>query len=158
MSIPRIVALALAVTLAVGSVALAGPSAKDKPPKPVKVKSYKPGELFCPAAVLVVGGVVVQPGRCYVLLVLRDSRGTFLAFAAPDVKIPPGQLVRLNTPAGAKLRGRIFYLVPLRTTAAIVPVNSVTVIAVKEEDFGPQLSLTLISSSATLTVVFSVRL
>jgi hypothetical protein len=154
----RVVALTLAVVVALGSAAVAGPSAKDKPPKPVKVKSYKPGELFCPAAVLVVGGVVIQPGRCYVLLVLRDSQGTFLAFAAPDVRIPPGQLVRLNTPAGAKLRGRIFYLVPLRTTAAIVPMNSVAVIAVKEEDFGPRLSLTLISASANLTVVFSVRI
>jgi hypothetical protein len=152
------VALALAVTLALGGVALAGPSPKGGPPRPVKVKAYKPGELFCPAAVLVVGGVVIQAGRCYVLLVLRDSRGTFLAFAAPDVRIPPGQLVRLNTPAGAKLRGRIFYLVPLRTTAEIVPVNSVTVIAVREEDFGPQLSLTLVGTSATLTVVFSVRI
>jgi hypothetical protein len=95
---------------------------------------------------------------CYILFMLRDDRGTFLAFAAPEAKIPPGQLVRLHTPAGAKLRGRIFYLMPIRTSAAIIPLDSVRLIAIREEDFGPQLRLTLVGTpTPNLTVIFDVR-
>lgn len=159
MRIARVITLMLVLVLVLTSLSLAGPSNKAKPAKPLKVKSYKAGDLFCPAGVLVFGNIVVQKGRCYVLFVLRDGRGTFLAFAAPDAKIPPGQIVRLSTPAGAKLKGRIFYLVPIRTTAVLVPMNSVTLIAIREDDFGPQLSLTLIGTPApNLTVIFNVRL
>ncbi len=159
MRITRVITLMLVFVLAFTALAAAAPANKDNPAKPIKVKSYKAGDLFCPRAVLVVGNVVIQSGRCYLVFVLRDARGTFLAFAARDAKIPPGQLVRLNTPAGAKLKGRIFYLVPIRTTAAIVPMNSVTLIAIREDDFGPQLSLTIIGTpTPNLTVIFSVRL
>jgi hypothetical protein len=72
------------------------------------------GELFCPAAPLVYGNTIIPARRCFVLSVLRDNRGTFLAFVPPDAHIPPGQLVRLNTPAGPKLKGRMF-LVPIQT-------------------------------------------
>ena len=154
----RVIALTLVLSLATSSLLLAAPAAA-KPAKPAKVKNYKAGELFCPAGVLVFGNIVVQSGRCYVLFVLRESRGTFLAFAAPDAKLPPGQLVRLHTPAGAKLRGRIFYLVPMRTTAAFVPMDSVMLVAVRADDFGPQLSLTIVGTpSPNLTVIFNVRL
>lgn len=157
MRMTRIITLMLVLVLALTALAAAAPA--GKPAKPIKVTSYNAGDLFCPRAVLVVGNVVIQSGRCYVVFVLRDARGTFMAFAAPDAKIPPGQLVRLNTPAGAKLRGRIFYLVPIRTTAAIVPMNSVTLIAIREDDFGPQLSLTIIGTpTPNLTVIFNVRL
>jgi len=159
MRITRAITLVLVLVLALTTLAAAAPANKGNPAKPIKVKNYKAGEPFCPRAVLVVGNVVIQSGRCYLVFVLRDARGTFLAFAAPDAKIPPGQLVRLNTPAGAKLRGRIFYLVPIRTTAAIVPMNSVTLIAVREDDFGPQLSLTIIGTpTPNLAVIFNVRL
>ncbi len=152
----RLIALIVVFVLTTASLSMAGPGGAAKP---LKVKTYDAGQLFCPSHVLVVSNVVIQSGRCYVLFVLRDARGTFLAFAAPEAKIPPGQLVRLSTPAGAKLRGRIFFLVPIVTTVAIVPVNTITVIAVREEDFGPQLSLTLIGTpNPNLTVIFNVRL
>jgi len=66
--------------------------------------------------------------------------------------------VRLTTPAGAKLRGHIFYLVPIVPTVAIVPVGTVTSITVRSEDEGPRLSLTIIGTpSPNLTVIFTVR-
>ncbi len=145
--------LVLTLTLAV----TAGPGPKVTPPG--QIKTHEPGELFCPRAALVFGTIVIQPGRCYVLFVLHDARGTFLAFASPEAKIPPGQLVRLRTPAGAKLRGRIFFLVPIKTSAVLVPVDTVSLVAVRVEDSGPKLSITLIGTPApNVTVVFSVRL
>ncbi len=158
MRITRGIALMLVLVLAASSLLLAAP-AEAKPATPAKIKSYNAGELFCPAGILVFGNIVIQSGRCYVLFVLRNSRGTFLAFAAPDAKIPPGQLVRLHTPAGAKLQGRIFYLVPIRTAAAVIPMDSVLLIAVRADDFGPQLSLTIVGTpTPNLTVIFNVRL
>lgn len=147
--------VALALILTSASWGAPGPKA-DKPPK---IKDLKAGDLFCPSAVLVIGNVIIQSGRCYLLFVLRDNRGTFLAFADRNTKVPPGQIVRLSTPAGAKVKGRIFYLVPLQPTAVIVPMNSMTLIAVRAEDSGPKLSLTIVGTPApNLTVIFSVRL
>lgn len=147
--------LALALTTAVE----AGPSDKAKPIKPAKVKLHARGEAFCPAGVLVVGNIAIQPGRCYVVYVIRDARGTFLAFADPTARIPPGQIVRLSTPAGAKVKGRIFYLVPIRPNVAIVPLNSIALVGFRTEDFGPRLSLTIVGVPApNVVVVFSVRL
>jgi len=126
---------------------------------PVKVLVQEPGQLFCPSAALVFQNIVIQPGRCYVLFVMRDDHSTFLAFAAPEAKIPRGQLVRLTTPAGAKLKGRIFFLVPIRTTAVLVPVNTITLVPVRIEDAGAKLSIVLIGTpSPNVTVIFSVRL
>ncbi len=158
MRIARVITVMVVLVMALTSLTLAAPD-KNKPAQPAKVKSYRAGDLFCPSAALVVGNIVIQSGRCYLLFVLRDERGTFLAFAHPAAKIPPGQLVRLNTPAGPKLKGRIFYLVPIKTTSAIVPMHSAMLIAVKAEDSGPRLSLTLIGTpSPNLAVIFSVRL
>ena len=157
MRISKVIAMMIVLALATTSFLPVLP-AQAKPAKPAKVKNYKAGEVFCPAGLLVFGNIVIQSGRCYLLFVLRDDRGTFLAFAAPDTKIPPGQLVRLHTPAGAKLKGRIFYLVPIRTSAAVVPMDSVMLIAVRADDFGPQLSLTIVGTPApNLTVIFNVR-
>jgi hypothetical protein len=152
--------LILVVVLGLTSMGTAGPGPREhKGPKPLKVKVHERGELFCPSAALVYGSVLVRPGRCYLLAVTRESRGTFLAFMAPEAKIPPGQLVRLNTPAGAKLKGRIFYLVPIQPSVVIVPVNNVMLIGTRVEDFGSRMSLTVIGTPApNLTVVFSVRL
>ncbi len=143
----------LALTLAVAFPAVAGPKGG-----PVKVLVQKPGQLFCPSGALVFQNVVIQPGRCYVLFLMRDSQGTFLAFAAPEAKVPPGQLVRLTTPAGAKLKGRIFYLVPIQMTAVLVPANTITLVPVRIEDAGEKLSIVLIGTPRpNVTVIFSVR-
>ena len=106
---------------------------------------------------LVLGNVVIQSGRCYTLFVMREGTGTFLAFGQPG--IPPGQLVRLNTPAGRKMRGRIFYLVAIHTTAVLVPVNTISMVAVRAEDYGPRVAIVLVGVPApNVTVVFSARL
>jgi hypothetical protein len=116
------------------------------------------GELFCPAAALVYGNLIIPGRQCYVLSVLRDDRRTFLAFVPPDAHIPPGQLVRLNTPAGPKLKGRMF-LVPIQTAVVLVPVNTVTLVATRIEDTGPRLAITLLGVPVpNLTVIFGVYL
>jgi hypothetical protein len=77
----------------------------------------------------------------------------------PGAKIPPGQLVRLSTPAGPKLRGRIFFVVPLETPVVLVPLNTITLVATRIEDFGTRLAIVLVGTpSPNLTVIFSVRL
>lgn len=116
------------------------------------------GRVFCPSTVLVRGNIVIQPGRCFNLAIVRNIQGTFLAFTEPEIGIPPGQLVRLSTPAGAKLRGRIFFLVPLQTTAVFVPVNTIVLVPVRVEDFGPRVSITVINTpSPNLTVIFNAQ-
>ena len=149
--------LALLVALSMATISVGAPGPKAKP---LKVKVFAQGEAFCPSATLVYGGVIIQAGRCYSLFILRDGTGTFLAFgpAGPST-IPPGQLVRLNTPAGAKVKGRIFYVIPIRTTAVLMPANTITLVAVRVDDFGPKLSITLISvPTPNLVVIFTVRL
>ena len=146
------------VVLAV-SPAVAGPKWQSGGPEgpPSKVLARNAGQLFCPSATLVYGTIVIPTGRCYMLSVLRNSGGTFLAFVPPDTKIPPGQLVRLNTPAGPKLNGRMF-LVPIQTNVVLVPLNTVTLVATRIEDFGPRLAIVLVGTPApNLTVIFSVH-
>jgi len=152
--------LAMLVVFVLTTGSFGGPGGQGpKGGRPPVVTTLKKGQAFCPSSALIFGSIVIQPGRCYILLTLRNSQGTFLAFAAPDTKIPPGQLVRINTPAGAKLRGRIFYLVPIRTNLELVPVNSVTVVAAHVEDSGPQLSITLVDTPLpNLPVLFAVHL
>ncbi len=150
-----LLSMVLVATLSVGAAAAPGPKAK-----PLKVKVFSRGDAFCPSAALVLGNVVIQTGKCYTLFVVRDAAGTFLAFGPPGPPgIPPGQLVRLTTPAGAKVKGRIFYLVPIRTTAVLVPVNTITLVAVRVEDFGPQVTVVLLGMPVpNVTVIFTVRL
>ena len=155
-----IIAIALMVVLALVFTAgvEAGPG-KYNSMKPGKVKIHTQGQAFCPTSVLIVGNVVIRSGRCYVVYALRDSRGTFLAFADPAGRIPPGQIVRLSTPAGAKVKGRIFYLVPLQPSVVIVPVNSITLVGFRTEDFGPRLTMTITGVPAPNVIVsFQVRL
>ncbi len=133
-----------------------GAGGPQGPPK--KVLTRDSGQAFCPSTPLVYGNILIPAGRCYVLSVLRNGGGTFLAFVPPDAKIPPGQLVRLNTPAGPKLNGRVF-LVPIQTNVVLVPVNTVTLVATRIEDYGPQLSIVLVGTVApNLTVIFGVQL
>jgi hypothetical protein len=123
-----------------------------------KTFSRERGELYCPVRALVYGGLIIPAGRCYVISVFRDRRGEFLAFVPEDEHIPPGQHVRLDTPAGPKLKGRMF-LVPIRATAVVVPVDAVTLVPVRIEDYGPRLAIVLVGSAApNVTVVFNVHL
>ncbi len=140
--------------------AVAAPKGQSGGPQgpPAKVLMRNPGQVFCPSAPLVYGAIFIPTGRCYVLSVLRNGGGTFLAFVPPDTKIPPGQLVRLNTPAGPKVNGRMF-LVPIQTNVVLVPVNTVTLVATRIEDFGPRLAIVLLGTPApNLTIVFNVHL
>lgn len=153
----RLAAALLVLVFAISGSVAAGPS-KAKPAKPAKVKVHAQGDVFCPAAALVIGATVIEPRRCYLMYVVRDNGGTFLAFAHPGAKIPRGQLVRLSTPAGAKLRERIFYVVPIRTTVGLIPVNSMTLVAFRSEDYGPRLTLVLMGMQASnLSVTFAVK-
>jgi|GEM_PF-1043311 len=123
----RLAALIVAVFLVVslpGSV-----FAHDKRPK-----DYKKGQLYCPSQVLVVGTIVVQPGRCYVLAFFRDGRGTFLAFLNPKVKVP-SRRVHLDSDEGRKIRAQIVYLVPVQATGLAVvtmPLNTIQLVQVQE--------------------------
>ncbi len=148
--------LVLIPVLALGTPSIAAPGPKANP---LKVKIYNQGEAFCPSAALVSGSVIVQSGTCYTLFVLREATGTFLAFGPPGPPmIPPGQLVRLSTPAGAKVRGRISYLIPIQTAVVLVPVNTITVVGARVEDFGPRLNIVLVGVPApNVVVIFNVR-
>ncbi|MDQ7848960.1 MAG: hypothetical protein QN152_00210 [Armatimonadota bacterium] len=152
---PIAVSLVLVLLLAASPQAAAAPA--GRPAKPLKVKVVAAGELFCPSAALIFGHTVIVAGRCYTIFLLRDGRGSFLAFAAPQARVPPGQLVRLTTPAGAKLKGRIFYLVPIATTAVWLPLNTLTLVAVRVEDFGPRLVIVL-ADRPSVSVILTVRL
>jgi len=149
----------ITLTLAV-SVAVAAPKWQSGGPQgsPSKVLTRDPGQLFCPSATLVYGTIIIPTGQCYMLSILRNGGGTFLAFVPPNAKIPPGQLVRLNTPAGPKLNGRMF-LVPIQTNVVLIPVNTMTLVATRIEDFGPRLAIVLVGTpTPNLTIVFSVQL
>jgi len=101
-----------------------------------KIKEYEEGRAFCPSRALVIGGTIVPAGRCYQVAVLRDHRGTFLAFMDPEVRIPHGKIKRLEGEEGRKIKTRIFFLVPIQRTAqiAVIPVNTIQLIRLREED------------------------
>ncbi len=151
----RLMTLAVALMLAavMVSTAEAGPKGGQG-----KVAVVEQGRVFCPSATLVFRNLIIPRGQCSVLSVLRNTQGTFLAFIDPRAEIPRGQLVRLTTPAGVKLKGRIFFLVPIQTTVALVPVNTIALVPVRIEDFGPRLSITVISQpSPNVTIIFNVQ-
>lgn len=147
--------LMLAVTL----VFTAGPHpARGAPGEPVpRMEDLDARQAYCPHTVLAVGGIIIRGDRCYTLLVLRDARGIFLAFADPSVKIPPGQLVRLRTPAGAKVKGRIFYLVPLRVSPGLVPLDAVVPAAARVTRSGSQVTIIITSLGPGASVVFRIK-
>ncbi len=89
------------------------------------------GASYCFNRVLVFGPVTVNTG-CYTFYVLGTPGGTFLGFGPPGaLLIPPGQIVRLNTPAGAKVKGRLFYLVPMTLANVRIPVDTIQATTVK---------------------------
>jgi len=123
----RILALALILLLVAGVPAAAHHEG---------AKAYKEGQVYCTAGALVMGPVVIQGGRCYLLGVYRDTRGTFLAFINPAVLVTPGQLIRLDSSAGHRLRAQIVYLVPIHLSGLVVapiPVNTIQLVAIREE-------------------------
>lgn len=113
------------------------------------------GTAFCPTSRLSAGGIVIRSGRCYTLFLVRDVRGVFLAFGPPAGMIPPGQIVRLSTPAGAKAKGRIFYWVPLHTRVALLPINTIKAVGARVQTDGPRVVFALTGVPASnITVVF----
>lgn len=157
MRVLRLVSLAVLLVL---PLALVSPAAANRDKfKHLRIRVHERGELFCPSSTLVFDDVIIQRGRCFVLSLLREPHGTFLAFAAPDAEIPRGQLVRLTTPAGIRLRERIFFLVPIRPSVVLVPVNTITLVPVRIEDFGTRVAIILIGTPRpNVTVIFNVRL
>ena len=136
--------------------AAAGPKGPGEAKGP-KVVDQPAGQVFCPRATLIAGNVIIPGGQCFVLSVLRNPSGTFLAFVPPSAHIPRGQLVRLNTPAGAKRMGRMF-LVPISPAAHLVPVNTMTLVTTRIEDFGPRIGINLVGMPGfTPPVIFTVR-
>lgn len=136
MRLPRcsIVAAGLIACLLAAPLAAAPAKPYGKPEKPdakvVKVK--RQGEAYCFERAIALGNVVIAGGRCYTFYVMSTGKGTFLAFGPPGPPmIPPGQLVRLQTPAGAKLKGRVFYTVPLSVTATLISVETIKFVSVR---------------------------
>lgn len=153
MRTPILLILAAALTLAA-----APPPAQGAPGEPVpRVEDIDARQVYCPRTVLTFGGIVIRGDRCYTLLVLRDARGIFLAFADPGVKIPPGQLVRLRTPAGAKVKGRIFYLVPLRVSPAVIALDAVVPATARVQRSGTQVTIVITSLGPGVSVVFRIK-
>ncbi len=104
--------------------------------KHVRVTEYEQGHAYCPHRPLAIGNMIVPAGRCYKVAVLRDTRGAFLAFMDPAVRLPSGEIERLNSSEGRRVRGRIAFLVPIRSTSqiALIPVNTIQLIRLREED------------------------
>ncbi len=130
-----LIAGALAVLLAVPMVASAdsgGKSAKDKDKKHLKMVVVKQqGDAHCFDQAIAFGNTIIAGGRCYTFYVLRTTAGAFLAFGPPGpAMIPPGQIVRLSTPAGAKHKGRLFYLVPISIPVTVIRVDEIRYVPV----------------------------
>jgi len=127
----HLLAAALIMLMVVPTMAVAGPGGKG-PDKPVKVMVVKrDGHAFCFERAIALGGAVVAGGRCYTFYLLRTHQGAFLAFGPPGPPmIPPGQIVRLSTPAGAKHKGRLFYLVPVSVPVSVIRVDEIRYVPV----------------------------
>jgi len=126
--------------------------------QPPKVKTLSPGQTYCPSRTIVNNKIAVKRGVCYTLFVMRDAKKTYLAFGPKDAKLAAGQVVRLDTPEGAKLGKRIVYRVPVRVSGEAVPVNSIRIVGAKVEDYGLRVVFTVLGTpSENLMVMFSVQ-
>ena len=104
-----------------------GPDKKDKP----GVKVTRQGDAYCFGGAITFGGVVIAGGRCYTFYLVRTAGGSFLGFGPPGPPmIPPGQVVRMSTPAGKKFKGRLFYLVALPAPVTVIAVDTIVFVAV----------------------------
>jgi len=146
--------LALLVLSISGLPAAAAGEPVDKQATEKAIERAEKAATYCPKVTLRFGAIVIQSGRCYTLYLFRDTRGFFLAFSNPGARIPPGQFVRLSTPAGAKVKGRIFYLVPIQGRGLNLPVNSVLLTTVRVQEAGPRLVIILGSGGSTVSVTF----
>lgn len=127
--------------------------------QPPKVKTVGAGQTYCPAKTIVNNKIAVKRGACYTLFVMRDAKKTYLAFGSKNAKLAAGQVVRLDTPAGANLRKQLVYRIPIKASAEVVPVNAIRMVGAKVEDFGTRVSLTLLGTPVPdLLVMFSVQL
>lgn len=102
------------------------PAAEAPPYAPI-------GNGYCFANTLVVAGITIGGNRCYNFYLLRTTVGSFLGFGPPGTPIvTPGQMLRLNSPAGAQIRSRMLYMVPLPASAASnLPVNAAQFVALR---------------------------
>lgn len=122
-----IAGLAAGLLLAAPVLADARPAEKAK-----AVTVTRQGGAYCFDRPIVYGNVAIAGGRCYNFYVLRTSTGAFLGFGPPGPPmIPPGQLVRLRTPAGAKTKGRLFYLVPIPVQTITIPIDVIRLVTVQ---------------------------
>lgn len=97
-------------------------------------REYKRGQIYCPSQALVVRNIVVQSGHCYVLAVVRDGRGTFLAFVNPKVKVS-ARRVHQDSKDGRKIKAHIIHLVPIESTgfaSVSIPLNTIQLVQVQE--------------------------
>jgi hypothetical protein len=141
-------ACALALALASGGIAA---PVKDKLGRKVNTKSKavvvtRDGDALCFDQALKFGSIVIAGGRCYTFYIVHGLDGTFLGLgpAGPPL-IPPGQLLKLNTPEGSKQKGRLFYSIPVPAEYVALPLGSMRYVSV---NFSVQ--------SATSTVVLRV--
>lgn len=131
----RRLGLVLACILLVALLAEAGPKRDDRRDdnreKAKIVKITRRGDAFCFDRALGRGNVRIAGGRCYTTYLVRTRTGGFLVFGpqGPPM-VPPGQLVRLSTPAGRKVRGRLFYWVPIATPITVIPVDTIRYVPV----------------------------
>jgi hypothetical protein len=149
--------LGAAVMLAFGAVTvITGPGQHSVPRLPGEIMLRKAGQKFCPVVPLAYHSVIVPAGRCYVMSVMHDSRGMFLAFAPEDAHVT-GRLVRLDTPSGLKLKSRLL-LVPIRTSNLLAPMNTLAFVATEIEDSGMHFSIKVLDTPvANLVVVMDVQ-
>lgn len=97
-----------------------------------ELKSGYRDHEYCFSRTLIFGNIIIPGQRCYSFYVVRDRKGYFLGFGpqGPPM-IPPGQFVRMGTPAGAKVKGRLFYLVPLPVRSSSMALDSVQSVRVR---------------------------
>ncbi len=158
MLIQRAAVLAVVLVLALGVFGAAPVRAGEGGDRrDFKVEAQlRANQAYCPRVILLFGNVVIRRDRCYSLWLLRDARGAFLAFADGNAKIPPGQIVRLNTPAGPKWRGRIFYLIPLNAPLTGIPLNGIIPVAARVERGGSNVVIFLPSLGANVSIIFRI--
>jgi hypothetical protein len=123
-------AAACAILLAAAAgIAEAATPAKDKyapkvNKKPKTIAVTRDGDGLCFGTALRFGTIAIA-GGCYTFYVVHSMDGTFLGFGPGGASmIPPGQLVRLNTPAGAKHKGRLAYNLPVPAEYVALPLGS----------------------------------
>ena len=122
--------LLLMVPTAPGLAASANKGKGDKGAAKI-MKITREGHAYCFERAIVFGSAVVTGGRCYTFYMFRTTGGIFLAFGPPGPPlVPPGQIVRMGTPAGAKMKGRLFHMVPISAPVTIVALDTLVFVPV----------------------------